>query len=197
LDALSGYFFCIKEIVGIIKSSEFEYIGDDLVKSIVDENASKFGNEKVKFIPMNLIVGPVPKVDLIFTRDCFRHLSFDNIYRILKNYKASGTKYLLVSTYSNKERVNVDVEDFSIPGRALNMHKYPFKFPKPLLVINEGCTEGNGAYSDKSLILLELKDIDLSTINFGLKFIALHNASIFISKNSLRVKNKLRRIFKG
>ncbi len=43
--------------------------------------------------------------------------------------------------------------------RTLNLEIHPFHFPKPITVINEHCTEGNGEYSDKSLELWLLEDI--------------------------------------
>jgi hypothetical protein len=183
LDAPCGDFYWMKDIIDKITATSF-YTGADIVEQLVEVNKKNYGSEKVKFIHLNLIKDPTPSVDLIFTRDCFIHLSFANICKILKNYKRSGSAYLLLSTYTKQERVNVDVDHFFIDGRALNMRNFPFFFPEPLLVINEGCTEGNGNYTDKSLALWKLKEINLSKILVNLK--------ILFAVNLLRkVKNKI------
>ena len=63
----------------------------------------------------------------------------------------------------------------------------PFYFSKPLALINEGCTEGDNEYSDKSLALWELKDIYLgifSSILFinRLKYFIQHKINLWLSK---------------
>ena len=184
LDAPCGDFFWMKEIVGKITDAGCIYHGADIVENLIKENAVKYGNEKIKFLHLNLIEQQIPKVDLVFTRDCFIHLSFENICRILKNYKESGSKYMLVSTYSNANRVNNYVKDFYLRGRVLNMRKYPFYFPEPFIIINEGCTEGEGAYADKSLALWKLEDIDLSRIYFNSRF-------SFLVHIFRRIRNKI------
>jgi hypothetical protein len=40
------------------------------------------------------------------------------------------------------------------------MRLAPFYFPEPLLIVNEGCTEEAGQYTDKSLGLWLLSDIE-------------------------------------
>ncbi|MGH8131321.1 MAG: hypothetical protein ACRES3_10755 [Steroidobacteraceae bacterium] len=40
--------------------------------------------------------------------------------------------------------------------RPLNLQPPPFGLPPPLRLINENCTEGNGAYRDKALGLWDL-----------------------------------------
>jgi hypothetical protein len=35
----------------------------------------------------------------------------------------------------------------------------PFNFPQPIEVITEGCTENDGRYADKSLMLWNISDL--------------------------------------
>lgn len=161
LDAPCGDFFWMKEIIGKITAGGCLYTGADIVADLVNENTDRYGGERVRFLQLNLVEDSIPQVDLIFTRDCFIHLSFMNIYRVLKNYKASGSKYILVSTYTGSDRENSYVSGFYLRGRALNMQKFPFYFPQPMTLINEGCTEGEGANADKSLALWKLEEIRL------------------------------------
>jgi hypothetical protein len=86
----------------------------------------------------------------------------------------------LVSTYTNAQRKNIDVDDFYLHGRMLNMEKFPFFFPKPIELIVEGCTEGNGEFADKSLGLWKLHDINLMKIQLSISISAFFRFSIKI-----------------
>jgi hypothetical protein len=43
--------------------------------------------------------------------------------------------------------------------RTLNLTVAPFEFPKPVLVVNEKCTEDGGRFRDKSLGLWKVSDV--------------------------------------
>lgn len=47
--------------------------------------------------------------------------------------------------------------------RTLNLTLAPFNFPPPLRVVNEKCTEGGNAFSDKSLGVWALGDLPLES----------------------------------
>ncbi len=162
LDAPCGDLFWMKEILPELTKNNIEYTGADIVPVLIEKNSLKFANLPVNFFCFDLTKDIPGKQDLIFTRDCFIHLSYRNIHLILKNYKKSGSKYLLVNTYTNPARKNYNVNDHYITGRMLNLQKFPFFFPGPLEIINEGCTEGDGTeYADKSLGLWEIQRLNL------------------------------------
>jgi hypothetical protein len=162
LDAPCGDFFWMKEIIPVLITRLDSYIGGDLVPSIVTANTKQYGAAKVQFRKIDLTNDSIPLVDIIFTRDCFIHLSYSNIYKVLVNYKKSDSKYLLLSTYTNEARRNRDVfNPKMLDFRALNMQKFPFFFPPPIEIINEECNENEGLYSDKSLALWRMQDIHL------------------------------------
>jgi len=140
-----------------VKKSNIKYLGADIVKPLIKSNRKKFKKDKnCKFRIIDLINDPLPKSDLIFVRDCFVHLTFEEITKSIQNIKKSGCKYLLTTTFPN-HKDNVD----SCNGgwRTLNLVEQPFNFPTPLLYINENCTEGNLLYIDKSMALWNLSDI--------------------------------------
>jgi hypothetical protein len=62
-----------------------------------------------------------------------------------------------MTTFTNREE-NLDLGELF--WRPLNMQKYPFHFPEPIRLINEGCTEENNEFSDKCLGLWLLRDIN-------------------------------------
>lgn len=135
------------------------YIGIDIVETLIEKNQREFGNASTSFQSMNLAEGELPLVDLIFSRDCLVHLSLEDALKIIANFKKSGAKYLLTTTFVNRDRNNDLVGKDSF-WRPLNMQLPPFNFPQSMLLINEGCTEGGGQYADKCLGLWLLQDIE-------------------------------------
>ncbi|HEX8528531.1 MAG TPA: class I SAM-dependent methyltransferase [Cytophagales bacterium] len=177
LDAPCGDYFWMKEIKSELSRVLDGYIGADIVPGVVAANAARYGDAKTQFAVLDITKDDLPAVDLVFSRDCFIHLSYRQIIAALGQFKKSGATYLLTNTYT-KDRPNKDVPENYVYGRALNLERFPFYFPKPLRVINEGCTEGEGEYADKSLALWRLKDISVARIKLGLwlqyKLPALH-----------------------
>lgn len=142
-----------------VKLGVERYIGIDIVEALIERNRQEYGNESTDFQCMNLAEDDLPQVDLIFSRDCLVHLSFEDALRIIANFKRSGSKYLLTTTFVNRVRNNELVGEDSF-WRPLNMQLAPFDFPPPILLINEGCAEEGGQYTDKSLGLWKLQDIE-------------------------------------
>ncbi len=187
-DAPCGDVFWMKTLFPFFEKNNICYTGGDIVESLIQNN-KKSESGVIKFIQIDLSTEIAPTHDLVFTRDCFIHLSFDNIFKILQNYKKAKFKYLLVNTYTNTTRVNENVDGFFIQGRMLNLQKFPFNFKEPIVLINEGCTEDNGIYDDKSLALWRLQDINLSQLKLNL-------FRIEISKKTAHFKNLCSYYFK-
>jgi len=101
-----------------------------------------------------LIEDHLPSADLILCRDCLVHLSYDDIRNALKNICSSNIRYLLTTTFPNRENRDIETGQW----RPLNLEAHPFFLPKPIAVINENCSESKGAYSDKSLALWDLSE---------------------------------------
>lgn len=138
--------------------SKTDYVGADIVEKLIMSNINLYkGKENIKFKILNLISDSLPKSDIIIVRDCFVHLSFKDINDAIKNIKSSECKYLLTTTFTN-HHLNYDI----VTGnwRPLNLQEKPFKFPVPILIINENCTENNGIYNDKSMALWEISKIN-------------------------------------
>lgn len=159
LDAPCGDWYWMSQTpLGVEK-----YFGVDIVNSMIKKNQEKYGNSSTVFKSLNLTTDPLPSADLIFSRDCLVHLSYEDALNILKNFKKSGAKYLLTTTFTNRDKNSdlIDEHGNVLFWRTLNMQLSPFNFPDPILLINEGCTEDNGNYTDKCLGLWSLSDIKL------------------------------------
>lgn len=134
------------------------YVGGDIVGQLIRENKRQYGNKRRSFCKLDVTQDFVPCVDLIFCRDCLVHLTYKAGLRALRNFKKSGSRFLLMTTFSRREE-NLDLHTNF--WRPLNMQLAPFYFPEPICLINEGCTEDNNIYVDKSMGLWKLEDIIL------------------------------------
>ena len=133
------------------------YIGADIVLPLVQRNKGAHGRTGIEFRHLNLVADRLPKVDLILCRDCLVHLCYADVFRALVNICDSGSEYLLTTTFTSRV-YNRDIAtgDF----HPLNVQQPPFAFPPPLRLINEQCTEGDGAYRDKCLGLWCIADLE-------------------------------------
>lgn len=152
LDAPCGDFSWMQhvDLTGI------SYTGADIVPEIVAENAARYGAPGRTFVQLDLTRDPLPRADVLLCRDALVHLSFADIRRVLRNVRASGTAYLLTTTFPG-HAVNEDI--VSGDWRLLNLEHAPFAFPPPRALIVEGCTEGGGRFADKSLALWRVEDL--------------------------------------
>lgn len=150
LDIPCGDFYWMKEL----NLNSLSYIGADLVDEIINNNKKNFQKENRTFIKLDILSQDLPKVDLIFCRDLFVHFSFNDITKSVNKIKASGSDYLLTTSFT-ETKSNRDI----VTGewRKLNLEIAPFSFPSPLKVINEGSSERDA--SDKSLLLWKISSL--------------------------------------
>lgn len=151
LDVPCGDFNWMKHV----DLAPYAYEGSDIVAEVVERN-KRYEAENIRFSHRDVIKDELPRVDLIFCRDCLVHFAYRDIRQALLNICNSGSTYLLTTTFTERDR-NVDI----ITGewRALNLCQAPFNLPPPLKLINEGCTEADGIFADKSMGLWRIEDI--------------------------------------
>jgi hypothetical protein len=147
LDIPCGDFFWMKEV-----KLDLQYIGGDIVPALVERNQRLYCDQQHTFALLDLLGDPLPRVDLIFCRDCFVHFSFRSIFRALDNMRNSRSTYLLTTTFTERKS-NEDITTGS--WRPINLQFPPFNFPPPLLVMDEECPV-NG-YGDKHLGLWKIE----------------------------------------
>lgn len=110
------------------------YIGYDIVQELVDRNTKLFGETK-EFRHFNLIDNVIEKVDLIICRDMLAHLTHEQIVKVLRNFKKSGSKYILMTTGLTTKDNSPDITTGEV--RRINFELPPFNFPRPLALIEE------------------------------------------------------------
>lgn len=148
LDVPCGDFYWMKEV----PLKDVNYIGGDIVKELIEVNRRTYDLSGVSFDHINLIEDKLPDADLLICRDCFVHLSLENISRCLENVRSSKLKYMLVTSFVDTSE-NEDI--LTGEWRRVNMEVAPFHL-QSIEVINEGVLEKSGKRSDKSLILVRL-----------------------------------------
>jgi len=132
------------------------YLGSDIVPELIEKNNQIYASESIKFKMLDLTTDSLPEVDLVFTRDCLVHLSYDDTVKALSNIIGSGSKYLLTSSFVDRERnYNIATGEW----RPINLERPPFDFPPPIHIINENCTQDDEAFPDKSLLLWEIRNL--------------------------------------
>ena len=152
LDVPCGDFHWMKNV----DLHNIDYLGADIVKVLLRKNRKKYTRDGIRFQYLNLIKDTLPRVDLVFCRDCLVHFSFADIFLAMDNVCNSQSEYFLTTTFTDRKD-NHDI----VTGqwRPINLELVPFVLPKPLRIINEGCTEGDGAYEDKALGLWRIADM--------------------------------------
>ena len=148
-DAACGDFYWMKYII----NNKINYIGSDIVKKLIELNIKKYKKKNINFIQSDFTKKKLPKVDLIICRDALTHLPLDMGIMAKKNFIKSKSKYLISTTYTDiNKNINIPKGNF----RPINLLKSPYDFGKPLLLINEKCTEKNLKYKNKCLGMWKL-----------------------------------------
>ncbi len=139
-----------------VNLADIQYIGGDLVPEVVENANQQYGASGRRFVELDLTQSALPEADLLLCRDCFVHLSYVDIAQAISNIRRSRITYLLTTTFP-AETHNRDI----VTGdwRPVNLEAPPFSFPPPLELAGEGCTEQDGAFSDKSLGLWRVRDL--------------------------------------
>lgn len=127
--------------------SNITYIGADIVPELIYNN--KLQHAGMDFRVLDITSDSLPQTDVIFCRDCFVHLSYSLIESAITNIIKTDFKYILLTTFIG-DRYNIDINTDG-NWRPLNFEKPPFSLPKPVEILDERCTEGEGNYTDKSI----------------------------------------------
>jgi len=152
LDAPCGDFNWMK----FVDLTEIHYTGADIVPTIIQNNVERYASVNREFVVLDLLTGDLPKSDVVFCRDSLVHFSYEMIGEALRNIKRSGSKYFMTTHFPDQNE-NQDI----ITGgwRPLNLTLEPFNLPAPAMIINEKCSEMNGAFSDKSIGVWKVEDL--------------------------------------
>ena len=148
LDAPCGDFNWIRDLTAEVPIS---YTGVDIVEELIRDNIRRYADERHRFFCRDLTRDLLPKADLILCRDALVHFSFADIHAALANFKRSGSKYLLATSFIDLQ-CNEDIRTGG--WRPLNLQAEPFLLPAPIESIPD--TPPAGIAPGKRLCLWEL-----------------------------------------
>jgi hypothetical protein len=131
-----------------------KYTGADIVPGLIAANQAAYSDITRDFVVADITCDALPKVDLVFCRDLSIHLPNTYITQALANIKASGSKYLLTTSFM-AQPCNDDIE----PGafHPVNLLVEPFNLPYPMLAFQEPASRD--AWPDKCLALFAINRI--------------------------------------
>jgi SAM-dependent methyltransferase len=129
------------------------YFGVDIVSRLITENGSRHGGDNRQFLRLDMRSDPLPGADLILCRDGLVHLSDRDVARTLTNFRQSGARYLLTTSFP-RQRHNPPIATGE--WRPLNLELPPFHLPSPLAVVADGAGTVE-PYTDKVLALWSLE----------------------------------------
>ena len=133
-----------------------QYIGVDIVPELIARNQSLYGDERTRFLFLDITRDKLPRADVILCRDCLIHFSNRHIASAIRNFKRSHSTYLLTNTYPQwSENKNIRTGDF----RYLNLLAPPFNLPPPIKQIDEKLPEEREQFFGKTLALRNLADL--------------------------------------
>jgi len=133
------------------------YIGVDIVDELIKVNTEKYNGDWIKFQCLDITKDELPYADLILCRDCLQHLSFEDIKAAINNFKRSGAKYLLATTYVNLHENIHDIQSGCF--HLVNLMKKPFNFPEPIFSFDELSAEPEMIRWRKRMCVWNLSEI--------------------------------------
>ncbi|CAJ1445999.1 unnamed protein product, partial [Effrenium voratum] len=143
--------------------SGVEYMGGDISPSLIENNLMTFEDDprfQGRFGVFDITCMVPPKVDLIHTRDVFIHIDSDLSVKALKNFEASGSKYIAVAHWPEdagekneyhptKFVSGVYDEAHQAQGAQVigfhrfNLHLPPYCMPTPMYSVINGRRDGS------------------------------------------------------
>ena len=150
LDAPCGDFHWMKEVQPKFGGP---YFGGDIARQVVAKNTELYATYGRSFSYIDIVTSKLPKVDLMFCRDCMVHFSNVDVFKALSNIAGSEITWLLTTNFSSRSTTNIDTGLW----RPLNLCAAPFNLPPPANFIDEKHPDPN--FSDKSMSLWEVSVI--------------------------------------
>lgn len=164
LDAACGDFFWMREV----PMDNIAYEGWDISPGVIQSDVERYSGAGLgwsrRFYVGDIVTSPIPAVDLVIARDVLVHMSNRNIKRAINNIKASGSRYLLTTTFLVCDRAeNLDIQDSD--HRPIDLRIAPFHLPEPLTSISEQYDMERDICRNKVASLWDLSQVPYQNID--------------------------------
>lgn len=108
---------------------EVRYAGYDIVAPLIERNRAQ--HPARQFVQLDITSEAPPKTDLIFSKELFLHLTYDDIKLSVSNMKRSRSKYLMMSSHFGSRNMDLAL-DYGGCWRPLDVCGDPIRFPGPI-----------------------------------------------------------------
>lgn len=121
--------------LGTIDMKGVDYRGYDVVEQLIGLNKQK--HPEKRFFVFDAMADVIPPADLIICRDFLFHLSFGEGNRVIDNFRKSGSKLLLTTSFNDLER-NSEIPAGRVYGyRDINVCIDPYNLGPPIIAERE------------------------------------------------------------
>lgn len=105
-----------------------EYLGIDIVPSVVNRNQHLFSQPNVTFIYADALTMELPEADLFLCKDVFQHLPNQAILQILS--QSGKYKHCLITNYVDRRTLSSTNRDIKVGNyHPIDLSKPPFNIP--------------------------------------------------------------------
>jgi SAM-dependent methyltransferase len=112
----------------LIDWSGVEYVGVDVVPSVVNANRKRDTPDNVRFVQCDALAGQLPEGDVLIVKDVFQHWPNADVLRFLSRYLPKFYMVVVTNDVSAKRhpaKVNSDIE---LGGwRPVDVERAPFR----------------------------------------------------------------------
>src|SRR5262249_17846954 len=105
---------------------DFDYLGIDVVPQLIEQNNSRFGSGKRRFICADATRTAIQPGDVALCREVLFHLSFADGRRLLRNIRAAGFRHVL---FTNDTSIWFNSDIRSGDFRRINLLRAPYSLP--------------------------------------------------------------------
>jgi SAM-dependent methyltransferase len=137
------------------------YLGVDIVPEMIMKNREHFTDEQHHFLCLDSTKDPLPHADMIICRDVLAHLNYTDACNLLRNMKASGSQFVLMTTHLDTELNEEKHTGHHVP---YDLTKSPFNLSHPIVLIEETTAEKETRAQRKAMGLWLLQDLDLNCL---------------------------------
>jgi hypothetical protein len=114
------------------------YIGGEIVRSLVNENAKNYQDDRRSFIELDIIEGLLPHTDAWLCRDALIHFPFSAGTAVVEKFRQSSCKYFISTTYPSADNaVDINFGRF----HPVNLTIAPFNLGEPHELIRDARDE--------------------------------------------------------
>jgi len=128
-----------------------EYLGIDVVPSVIAENTAQYSAPNITFMTSDGSDAELPPADLLICKEVLQHLPFDDIHKIVSQFG----KYKACIIVNDVDPNTLTCENTDIPRghyRLLDLTRPPFSMPGMMALTYS--TSGSGAVGELKQVLI-------------------------------------------